>query len=163
MTNVCILSAILVLLGGTPNANDIQEASESYTIQDVDIMTNILWNEARGVEKDIEIACVAWTICNRVNAGYGTLHEVMTAENQFAYIPDMVFDENDPAYVRCRNIAEDVLARWTLELAGAEYVGRVLPEEYLWYTGDGIKNYFRDSYNGSDFWNYSLPDVYEND
>ena len=132
-----------------------------YTGDDVDILANIIWHEARGIEEDVELACVAWTVCNRVDAGYGTLREVMTAPYQFAYVAGKTFEETDPVYARCREMAADVLNRWSREKNGDDEVGRVLPKGYLWYSGDGEHNYFRDAYIGGETWDYSLPDVYE--
>lgn len=131
-----------------------------YDSEDVDILANIIWHEARGIEADVELACVAWTVCNRVDAGCGTLREVMTAPHQFAYVPDAELDAGDPVYIRCREIAADVLRRWSREQSGETDVGRTLPPEYLWYSGDGRHNYFRDAYTGGNVWDYSLPDVY---
>lgn len=139
----------------------VYAAEEHHTDEDIDILANIVWHEARGIEADVELACVAWTVCNRVDAGYGTLREVMTAPYQFAYVEGKDFDADDPVYARCREIAADVLDRWSREKNGEDEVGRVLPSEYLWYSGDGEHNYFRDAYIGGETWDYSLPDVYE--
>ena len=138
----------------------VYAAEEHHTDEDIDILANIVWHEARGIEADVELACVAWTVCNRVDAGYGTLREVMTAPYQFAYVEGKSFDETDPVYTRCREIAADVLERWSREKNGEDDVGRVLPKGYLWYSGDGEHNWFRNSYIGGDTWDYSLPDVY---
>lgn len=40
-------------------------------------------------------------------------------------------------------------------------VGRVLPKEYLYFSGDGIRNTFRTQYKGGTRWNWSLPSPYE--
>lgn len=135
-------------------------AAEYHADEDVEILANIIWHEARGIEADVELACVAWTVCNRVDAGYGTLREVMTAPYQFAYVDGKTFDETDQVYTRCREIAADVLERWSREKNGDDEAGRVLPKEYLWYSGDGEHNWFRNAYIGGDTWDYSLPDVY---
>ena len=40
-------------------------------------------------------------------------------------------------------------------------VGRVLPADYLWFSGDGKRNHFRNAYRGGDRWDWSLPSPYE--
>lgn len=42
-------------------------------------------------------------------------------------------------------VALDVLTRWSMEKQGAE-VQRELPSGYLWFTGDGETNHFREDY-----------------
>lgn len=49
-------------------------------------------------------------------------------------------------------LAQDVLARWALEHEGWQDVGRVLPREYLWFSGDGVINTFRTEYVGGEKW-----------
>lgn len=126
-----------------------------YSEDDVVMMAKIMWAEARGIESDAEVAAVGWTICNRVAAGYGTPAEVMTAPNQFAYLPDA------PVWDRLYILAGDVLDRWQREVSGEPDVGRVLPPGYLYFEGDGTHNYFRDEYIGGTVWDWTLPSPYE--
>ncbi len=44
---------------------------------------------------------------------------------------------------------------------GEADVGRVLPSDYLWFTGDGKRNHFRNAYRGGQIWDWSLPTPYE--
>ena len=119
-------------------------------------MAKILYREARGISSKTEQACVGWVICNRVDAGYAnTPTEVMTAPNQFAYI------EDTPIVPELYGLAGDVLDRWSREKNGETDVGRVLPKEYLWFSGDGQKNHFRNQYSGGTRWDYSLLSPYE--
>lgn len=55
----------------------------------------------------------------------------------------------------------DVLTRWYAEREGQVEVGRVLPADYLWFSGDGERNHFRNAYRGGDRWDWSLPSPYE--
>lgn len=118
---------------------------------EIETVAKILWNEARGIPSDTEVACVAWTIVNRVDAGYGAdVVSVATAPGQYAYDPDAPLDD------RLLCLAEDVLHRW---YNGGE--GRVLPSEYMWFQGDGKHNWFRNAYTGGDVWDYSATSPYE--
>ena len=40
-------------------------------------------------------------------------------------------------------------------------VGRVLPKEYLYFTGDGVHNYFTTEWQGGQTWDWSLESPYE--
>ena len=118
---------------------------------EIETVARILWAEARGVPSDTEVACVAWTIVNRVDAGYGTdVVSVATAPGQYAYDPDAPLDD------RLLYLAGDVLRRW---YNGGE--GRVLPDGYMWFQGDGVHNYFRNAYTGGEVWDYSAASPYE--
>lgn len=130
---------------------------EYFTEKDVIALAKVLYNECRGVPSDMEKACVAWTVCNRVDAGYGdTVYDVLIAPNQFAY------RKNTPVTEELYTLALDVLTRWNDEKNEVTDVGRVLPQEYMWFRGDGKHNYFRNAFSGSyDIWDYSLDNPYD--
>lgn len=148
-----------IIKKSAPEIIETKETKEPvmyYTPEEVAMIAKLLYRECRGVPSDTEKACVAWTVCNRVDAGYaGTISEVITAQNQFAYIEDTPVDEKLYA------LAEDVLARWNNERNGNVSVGRILPTDYLWFSGDGRHNYFRNQYSGGNIWDYSLESPYE--
>lgn len=127
-----------------------------FSDEEAAMVARVLWREARGVPSDTEVACVAWTIVNRVDAGLAeSVHAAVTAPEQYAWDPDAPTEE------RLLDIARDVLTRWEREKNGAEPDGRVLPPEYLWFQGDGAHNWFRDQYRSGNVWDYSLPTPYE--
>lgn len=132
---------------------------KQYTSTDAVMMARVMFLEARGIQSKTEIACVGWTILNRVDAGYGSISAVITAPNQFAYSAS-ASTTSDYGYDLIA-LATDVLDRWSREKAGQTSVGRVLPKGYLWYAGDGKHNYFRNQYQGGTRWDYSLPSPYE--
>ena len=111
--------------------------------------------EAGGINSKVEQACVAWTALNRSDATQTPLDKILTAPNQFAYNPKTTVRSD------LLELSYDVLNRWAAERLGATDVGRVLPKDYLWYTGNGKHNFFRNSYNGRYYWNYSLPNPYD--
>ena len=132
------------------------EPSETIAEPDayiVDLMARTIYAEARGCST-MEQAAVAWCVLNRVDAGYGTVEEVLTAPHQFATWGGEVGQEQ-------LDIAADVLIRWEREKAGEADVGRVLPSEYLWFTGNGSENLFRDAYEGGVYWDWSLDNPYK--
>lgn len=127
--------------------------------EDIIILAKTIWAEARGIDSDSEKAAVAWCILNRVDSeGYGcgvSVEYVATFPGQFAYNPD------NPVTDECLKIAEDVYSRWQAEKNGVTDVGRVLPAEYLFFTGDGEHNYFTAQWQGSDVWGWELTSPYE--
>lgn len=141
----------------TEDTETTVETIKYFSEKDVIALAKVLYNECRGVPSDMEKACVAWTACNRVDAGYGdTVYDVLTAPNQFAY------RKNTPVTEELYNLALDVLTRWNDEKNGITNVGRVLPKEYMWFRGDGKHNHFRNAFSGSyDIWDYSLDNPYD--
>ena len=53
----------------------------------------------------------------------------------------------------------NVLQRWEKEKAGYNDVGRILPNDYYYFRGDGRHNYFSKVQNGKT-WDWSLVSPY---
>ena len=108
----------------------------------------------------IEKAAIVWCACNRTDSEStlfpDTFSAVITQRKQFqGYRPDNPVTEENLA------LAIDVLTRWAMEKAGAENVGRVLPADYLYFMGDLKHNYYTTEYRGTDYWDWSIPNPYE--
>lgn len=54
-----------------------------------------------------------------------------------------------------------MIERWLDEKDGKADTGRVLPREYLFFTGDGEHNHFRTEWDGGQVWDWSLQSPYE--
>lgn len=80
--------------------------------------------------------------------------DVVTYPNAFAWVPDT------PVEQEFLMLAADVCERWNLEKAGQAEVGRVLPKEYLYFTGDGELNHFTIEWKGTETWDWSLKSPY---
>lgn len=123
------------------------------------MLAKLAWGEARGCST-MEQAAVMWCALNRVDSEDPQfpdyLEDVITQENQFYY------SESFPVKQELFLLALDVLARWNSEHYLMGESGRVLPQEYLWFGGDGEHNWFRTTLylNGSN-WDWSLPNPYE--
>lgn len=112
-----------------------------FTEDDVVAVAKMLWGEARGCALDNQQKAV-WCVCNRVDDSRfpDTITGVVAQPSQFyGYSPD--FPVTDELYA----VALDVLTRWSLEKQGVA-VERELPSTYLWFTGDGVQNHFREAY-----------------
>lgn len=124
--------------------------------EDVEAIARTLYGECRGIPSDMEKAAVAWCVLNRLDAGFeGTIIEVVSAPKQF-----VGYDPDHPLLPNLVTLAEDVMIRWHREKEGEENVGRVLPPEYLWFTGDGSHNWFLSEYRGTEYWDWEYEDVY---
>lgn len=135
------------------------ESAPSYIPDEaeVEMLARLIWGEARGVPSDMEKAAVVWCVLNRVDAEEwpDSVAEVIRQRGQFSgYSPDY------PATRRHKEIAADVLTRWEREKAEGGDVGRVLPPEFVFFTGDGERNTFRTEYKGGVYWDWSLENPY---
>ena len=112
-----------------------------FTEDDVIAMAKMLWGEARGCALDNQQKAV-WCVLNRVDDPRfpDTILGVLSQPSQFhGYSPDF------PVWDELKEVARDVLTRWSLEKQGVT-VERELPPEYIFFTGDGIQNHFRAKY-----------------
>ena len=112
-----------------------------FTDADIIACAKLLWGEARGCTKDNQAKCV-WVVCNRVDDPRfpDTITCVITQPSQFHG-----YDPSYPVSDELYTVALDVLTRWSMEKQGAEIV-RELPSTYLYFTGDGMQNRFREAY-----------------
>ncbi len=121
-----------------------QEPSEPeyelyYTPEDAEIIAKTVWGEARGCTREGQ-AKVVWVILNRVEDSRfpDTIRGVVTQPCQFyGYSP------NHPVTPEILAVVNDVLNRWNSERNGIA-VTRELSREYVFFTGDGRVNHFRE-------------------
>lgn len=143
-----------------------EEWVDPYTKEDVIAAAKLLWGEARGVpdlvigdrviSSECQQAAVLWTVLNRYDAGYGdSVTAVITAPGQYHG-----YSESNPVDSDLLDLTIDVLNRWTHEKWDGDSIGRVLPEDYLWFHGDGTYNYFRNEFESNSYWTWELFDPY---
>lgn len=128
------------------------------TDEEIVMIAKTIYSESRGIYDQAEQAAIAWTILNRADAWGMTPTEVMLQPDQVAYVPSApTVDDYGRDLVA---LARDVAERWSREHAGETDVGRVLPAGYLWYWGDGARNWFRDAYRGGSTWHWTWTSPY---
>lgn len=136
----------------------VESSSQVYTAtqEEIETLAKIVYREARGIKEDSHKAAVVWCILNRVDDGYwgDNIVDVATYPNAFAWVPDTPVDEE------LVDLVVDVITRWNQEKQGLSDVGRTLPKEYLYFTGDGSYNRFTKEWGSTDYWDWSLPDPY---
>lgn len=107
-----------------------------------------------------ERAAVAWCILNRADdardATPAGVIAVVTKPHQFHG-----YAEGNPLLPELKELALDVIGRWLDEKDGNTDTGRVLPREYLFFSGDGKHNHFRTEWDGGRTWDWSLSSPYE--
>mgnify|MGYP001024750281 FL=1 len=145
-------SPLLTLAPETPEAGYIPDAAE------VEALAKMLYGEARGIASDMEKAACVWCVLNRVDDPRfpDTVLEVLEAPYQFAG-----YSADYPVLPELATLAADVLKRYHAEKAGQENVGRVLPAEYLYFTGDGRNNHFTIGWKDAETWDWSLQNPYD--
>lgn len=112
-----------------------------FTEADVTALAQMLYGEARGCTVDNQMKCV-WCVLNRVDDPRfpDSIIGVVSAPGQFyGYSP------NFPVWDNLYAVALDVLTRWSMEKQGAD-VARELDKNAVFFTGDGVANYFRGAY-----------------
>ena len=128
-----------------PESSEAPEPSEApiyyemyFTEEDAAEVAKMLWGEARGCTRDNQIKC-AWVVCNRVDDERfpDTIQGVLEQPSQFHG-----YDPSYPVTSELYDVAFDVLTRWSYEKQGI-HVRRELPENFLWFTGNGEENIFR--------------------
>lgn len=128
--------------------NEIVCVHEPWEVseEDAKLLAQVTWCEARGCDQRQQ-AAVMWCVLNRVDDPRfpDSVRGVILQENQFYYL------ENAPVTEELLALALDTLARWQMEDLLIDS-GRVLPAEYLWFSGDGTKNTFRTEYRGGETW-----------
>lgn len=136
----------------------VVDSNQVYTVTrgEIETLAKIVYREARGIKENFHKAAVVWCILNRVDDGYwgDNIIDVATYPNAFAWVPDT------PVKEELVDLVVDVITRWNYEKQGLSDVGRTLPQDYLYFTGDGSYNHFTKEWKGTDYWDWSLPDPY---
>ena len=135
----------------------LENAIEQHDAE-LDMLAQVIYREARGVASTTQQAAIVWCILNRVDDPRwpDTIAAVIWQPHQFAWT------KRTPITAEFKDLARDVFIRWQLERLGYEDVGRVLPKEFVFFTGYRGANRFRTRYRGGKRWDWSLPSPYEN-
>lgn len=131
------------------------EEQIEYQETQIKMLAKVVWGEARGCSKT-EQAAVVWCILNRVDHldFPNEITEVITQENQFDG-----YAESNPINYEIVDLCKDVMNRWVFEKTAVGSVGRVLPKQYVYFYGDGVRNYFKDQ--EGNVWDWTLKSPYE--
>lgn len=130
----------------TPNTYPSQQdvlnsAMEAISDGLVEKAARMAWGEYSGTDYAQRTAPI-WCACNRADAWEMTLDEVMHSDA----FHGLLTEREVPA--EWYDLARETLARWELEKMGYIDVGRTLPSEYLYFSGNGVVNVYRTEYIG---------------
>lgn len=137
--------------------SDVYFIDCEVTEREISMLAKTVYGEANGCSK-LQQSAVVWCILNRVDAGRGSIAQVITAPGQFhGYSSSFPVTEEIEALVR------DVIARWKLEKITCGDVGRTLPSKYTYFASDGTGkgNVFRTSWSGGERWNWDCWNPYK--
>lgn len=146
----------------------VVEYPQLWTEKDATALAKMLYGEALGVgtlelwnghavSGDCQKAAVIWTVLNRYDAGFeDSIYEVVTARDQYHG-----YSKRHPVDEELLALTYDVLDRWNREKYGETDVGRVIPNDYFWFKGDGDYNWFMNEYRSGKYWYWSMEDVYK--
>lgn len=101
----------------------------------------LAWGEYSGTDYAQRTAPI-WCACNRADAWGLPLDEVMHSDA----FHGLLTEREVPT--EWYDLARETLARWELEKMGYIDVGRTLPSEYLYFSGNGVVNVYRTEYIG---------------
>ena len=122
-----------------------------FTEEELEMVAKTVWGEARGCS-NIQQEAVAWCILNRVDDGRfpDSIVGVITQPWQFCG-----YDEGNPVDEDIYEAVRKVLLVWaTEEMMPAFGRERVLPREYVYFTGDGYENIYSTECQGGVIWNW---------
>lgn len=165
MLTILLVVLLMVSCGGLAYADELP-GTKFFTDDETDMVAKTVWGEARGCS-DIQQEAVVWCILNRVDDERfpDTIAGVITQPNEF-----FGYAESNPVEEEIRETARKVLLVWaTEEIMPADGLERVLPREYVFFSGNGRENTFTTAYNAGNVWDLSqyerrdesdLPQVY---
>lgn len=130
----------------------IEEPEFEISERDIIILAKLMYGECRGISDNNMKAAVCWVALNRLDhSGYGnTLEDVVIRSGHFSG-----YKESNPVWDNLYELAKDVMYNYYWEKAGWQGSWRVIPEDYLWFHGNGEINIFRNAYRGGQVWDWS--------
>lgn len=112
-------------------------------------LAQMVWGEARGVDLKVEQEAVIWCVFNRIDDPRfpDTVAEICTHSQFHGY------DPNNPVEPEFYDMALEVWNEWNRVNLGDPTAVRLLPAEFVYFHGDGERNWFRTDYEVFDnFW-----------
>lgn len=152
---VALLTVATILAALMPWSGTVAEYVPNAA--EVEALAKLIYGVAGIVPSTTEQAAVVWCVLNRVDDPRfpDTVLEVIEAPYQFSG-----YDPEYPVKEEFAILAADVLTRYRAELDGEENVGRVLPAEYCFFTGDGRRNHFTTEWKSTDCFGWTLESPY---
>ena len=123
-----------------PEPLNLSEPVVKYTSEEVTLVAKTVWGEARGCSRE-EQMLVVWCICNRADSSEASIEQVVKAPRQFhGYNPE------HPVTDEIRSVVLEVLDAWSSGQEALVYEPYATTSEYLYFSGDGVHNWFREEW-----------------
>ena len=116
------------------------EVIAKYSSRDVTLVCQTVYGEARGCSR-AEQMLVAWCICNRVDTTGSSIEQVVLAPGQFCG-----YSSRNPVTDEIYNLVLEVLDSWSRGQEALVYEPYATTSNYLYFSGDGVHNWFREEY-----------------
>ena len=143
-TNVVLVSSVpsepipIPVPAVSPAATTVKR----YTEEEVRLVAQMLYGEARGCNKD-ELRLVVWCVCNRVDKGTwgNTVEDVIKYPYQF-----MGYGATHPVWPELEAVAREVLEEWNDGGEADILEPYAKTSKYLFFRGDGKHNWYKEEW-----------------
>ena len=123
-----------------PEPINLSEPVAKYTSEEVTLVCQTVYGEARGCSKE-EQQLVVWCICNRVDYSGTSVKQVVTADRQFHG-----YDPKHPVTEEIFENVTEVLEAWSRNEEALVYEPYATTTEYRYFYGDGRHNWYREEW-----------------
>ena len=123
-----------------PEPINLNEPVAKYTSEEVTLVCQTVYGEARGCSKE-EQQLVVWCICNRVDYSGTSVKQVVTANRQFHG-----YDPENPVTEEIYENVTEVLEAWSRNEEALVYEPYATTTEYRYFYGDGRDNGYREEW-----------------
>ena len=123
-----------------PEPINLNEPVAKYTSEEVTLVCQTVYGEARGCSKE-EQQLVVWCICNRVDYSGTSVKQVVTADRQFHG-----YDPKHPVTAEIFENVTEVLEAWSRNEEALVYEPYATTTEYRYFSGDGRHNWYREEW-----------------
>lgn len=123
-----------------PELLNLGEPVAKYTLEEVTLVCQTVYGEARGCSRE-EQMLVVWCICNRADNSGASIEQVVKAPRQFHG-----YNSEHPVLDEIRSAVLEVLDAWSSGQEALVYEPYATTSEYLYFSGDGAHNWFREEW-----------------
>ena len=123
-----------------PEPINLNEPVAKYTSEEVTLVCQTVYGEARGCSKE-EQQLVVWCICNRADYSGTSVEQVVTADRQFHG-----YDPENPVTEEIFENVTEVLEAWSRNEEALVYEPYATTTEYRYFYGDGRHNWYREEW-----------------
>lgn len=126
----------------TTSAGAVAEELKRYTEEEVRLVAQTLYGEARGCSR-AEQRLVVWCICNRVDKGSwgNSIEDVVKYPYQF-----VGYGATHPVWPELEAVAREVLEEWNGGGEADILEPYAKTSKYLYFNGDGKHNWYREEW-----------------